>query len=533
MPKVKINDTEVEVPAGTNMIEAARLAGEDIPHYCYHPHLSVAGNCRMCTVETETPRGPMLEIACNMQARDGLAIRTDSDRVKQVRKSVQEFLLVNHPLDCPICDQSGECRLQDYYMEHGKYASRGNEEKVSKHKRQDIGEMLVLDAERCVQCSRCVRFGDEVTHTGELRLMNRTNHTEIGVFPGDHIEHHYQGCLADICPVGALTNKEFRFQRRVWYLKETPSVCTGCATGCNILVCHQEGEVFRYLPRRNDAVNKSWMCDDGRKLHGETAGLSRILRAQVDGKAQDAEVATAELARRIRAVGADKVGFVFGTRATNEANWALLQTVRQNLPQARLFLAAGNDPGSFAYKDDLLVDADKNPNTAGAQILASFAGRVGRASDLIAAAASLSLLVVLEDDVLGRLGGALPGPAIAVFSARRSATTDAATILIPVCHAVEMDGSYVNRQGRVQRLRRAVNPLGDALPAWQALDRLGSALGKPPGTGMVAAAFNTMARAVPAFAGLEFKALGEGGAPAAPEPAGDGPTVVAPAEVRT
>ena len=215
MAKVKINDTEIEVPNGINMIEAARLAGEEIPHYCYHPHLSIAGNCRMCLVESIGPRGAVLEIACNMQARDGVAIRTDSAQVKKMRTAVMEFLLVNHPLDCPICDQSGECRLQDYYMDHGQHDSRGLDPKVSKHKRQDIGDLIVLDAERCVQCSRCVRFGDEVTGTGELRLMNRGDHTEIGMFPGDRLSHNYQGNLADICPVGALTNKDFRFQRRV------------------------------------------------------------------------------------------------------------------------------------------------------------------------------------------------------------------------------------------------------------------------------------------------------------------------------
>ena len=230
MPTVKVNDIEVEVPPGTNMIEAAAKAGVEIPHYCYHPHLSIAGNCRMCLVDVEAGgRGP--DIACNMQARDGLHIRTDTERVRTMRKSVMEFLLVNHPLDCPICDQSGECRLQDYYMEHGQHDSRLADAKVGKGKRQDIGEHIVLDAERCVQCSRCVRFSDEVTGTGELRLFNRTNHTQIGVFPGTRLEHDYQGNLADICPVGALTNKDFRFKKRVWWLKETSSVCTGCATG--------------------------------------------------------------------------------------------------------------------------------------------------------------------------------------------------------------------------------------------------------------------------------------------------------------
>ncbi len=512
MPKVKVNDVEVEVPAGANMIEAAKLAGVEIPHYCYHPNLSVAGNCRMCMCETETPRGPVLEIACNMQAREGLVIRTDTDKVKAVRTSVMEFLLVNHPLDCPICDQSGECRLQDYYMEHGAYDSRGNEPKVGKHKRQDIGEHIVLDAERCVECSRCVRFGDEVTKTGDLRLMNRGNHTEIGLFPGARLEHDYQGNLADICPVGALTNKDFRFQRRVWYLRETESICTGCATGCNTRVCHQEGQVFRYLPRRNDDVNKSWMCDPGRGGHEVISSLSRILRPRVEGKSVDN--ATAELAKRIRAAGNGKVGFVLGTRASLEANWALLQMVKANCADAKVFWVSGADQGAIAKADNFLMDADKNPNTAGVKMLAAWAGNVGDAAAL--QSADLGLLVVLEDDVVTRMGGAITAP-IAYFGWEENPTAAKAAVVIPVAHTVEMDATYVNRQGRVQRARRATNPLGESVPAYQALDKLGAALGRAPGTMMPVATFLAMARAVPRMAGMDYKGLGMSGKVLAPE----------------
>ncbi len=511
MPKVKVNDVELEVPAGTNMIEAAKLAGVEIPQYCYHPHLSVAGNCRMCMCETDTPRGPVLEIACNMQAREGLVIRTDTDKVKAVRKSVMEFLLVNHPLDCPICDQSGECRLQDYYMEHGQYDSRGNEPKVGKHKRQDIGEHIMLDAERCVQCSRCVRFSDEITHTGDLALMNRGDHTEIGMFPGTRLEHDYQGNLADICPVGALTSKDFRFQRRVWYLRETASVCTGCATGCNIQVCHQEGEVFRYTPRRNDDVNQSWMCDPGRERHGAIGGLSRVLRATVDG-APSAD-AIPELARRIRAAGAGRVGFVLGTQASLEANWALLQVVKANCPDAKVFWVAGADADAIAKCDTFLMDADKNANTAGVKLLAEWAGNVGDAAAL--RAAELSLLVVLEDDVVSRLDGAA-APVLDYFGTQHNPTAAAAAIVVPVAHVVEMDATYVNRQGRVQRARRATNPLGEAVPAYQALDALGAALGKAPNTKMPVATFLVMARTIPRMAGLDYRGLGTAGKLLAP-----------------
>ncbi len=516
MAKVLINDQEVEVPAGMNMIEAAKLVGEEIPHYCYHPHLTIAGNCRMCLVESVGPRGSVLEIACNMQARDGVAIRTNTPTVLKMRKAVMEFLLVNHPLDCPICDQSGECRLQDYYMEHGQYDSRGLDPKVGKNKRQDIGDHIVLDAERCVQCSRCVRFGDEVTGTGDLRLMNRGDHTEIGMFPGERLSHNYQGNLADICPVGALTSKDFRFQRRVWYLKESPSVCTGCATGCNIQVCHQQGEVHRYLPRRNDDVNKSWMCDIGRQSFREVAGLSRLLKASVDGASVAPDAAIAELAKRVRAVGPGKVAFVLGTRATNEANWSFLQVIRSSVPGASVFLIEGNDDGELATGDDLLLSSDRNPNTTGARLLADHDGKVGDARALLEALPTIELLVVLEDDLVGRLGAARL-PVIAFFGSSRNATAGAAAIVVPTAHAVEQDGSYVNRQDRVQRIRRAVNPVGDSLPAYVAVDRLGAALGKSPGTQMVAATFNAMARSVVRMRGLDFKGLGAGGRPLAPE----------------
>ncbi|MBM4369442.1 MAG: (2Fe-2S)-binding protein [Deltaproteobacteria bacterium] len=511
MPKVKINDVEIEVAAGTNMIDAAQQAGVEIPHYCYHPHLSIAGNCRMCTVETETPRGPVLEIACNMQARDGLAIRTDSERVAQVRKSVMEFLLVNHPLDCPICDQSGECRLQDYYMDHARHDSRGVEPKVSKRKRQDIGEQILLDAERCVQCSRCVRFGDEVTHTGELRLMNRGDHTEIGIFPGERLNHDYQGNLADICPVGALTAKDFRFERRVWYLKETDGVCTGCSTGCNISVCHQQGEVFRYLPRRNDEVNKSWMCDPGRLRHHEVGGLERLLKARVNGQPGDGVKAAVA---SIKAAGAPKVALVLGTRASNEANWALAQLGKAL--GARLYWVAGNDAGAIEKSDSFLMDPDKNPNTLGCRLLAEQAG-AGDGDALKAALPELAVVLALEDDLVTRLGQAIPG--LVALAAKESPTTKAAAVVIPVAHPVEMDCTYTNKQGRVQRNRRATNPLGDAAPAYAVVDRLAAALGKSLGTQMPVVTFLALSRAVPRMNGLDYKSLGPGGKLLAPAPA--------------
>ena len=512
MARVRINGVEVEVENGSNMIEAAKAAGVEVPHYCYHPHLSIAGNCRMCTVEVDAGGRWMTEIACNMKARDGLSIRTDSENVLKIRKSVQEFLLVNHPLDCPICDQSGECRLQDYYMEHGQYESRLTEPKVTKNKRQDIGELIMLDAERCVQCSRCVRFGDEVTHTGELRLMNRGNHTEIGIFPGERLHHHYQGNLADICPVGALTNKDFRFQKRVWYLKEAPSVCNGCATGCNISVCHQDAEVFRYLPRRNDAVNRSWICDFGRMSYKRIGGLSRVLSARVDGQKVDVGAAVSTLASRLRGLPAGRIGLVLGLQATNEASWAWLRAVRANLSGAQVYTCEGNDPDAPTASDDLLLSPDKNPNTAGVEILRAHDGQVGNRDALFAAlqAGQLSALVVLEDDVLGRLG-AVPVDLLVYVGAYRNSTAAKAQILLPAAAHVEQEGTYTNRQGRVQRLSVAVDPAGDSQPAWALGQQLGAALGRAPGADSARAAWKGLAAEVRAYQGMTYKAIGKSG----------------------
>ena len=270
MVKLTVNGKEVEVPKGTRVIEAAKKADYDVPFYCYHPGLSVAGNCRMCLVEIE--KIPRLQIACHMEVQPGMVVRTDTDKIKETRKHVLEFLLINHPVDCPVCDQAGECWLQDYYMNYGAYESRLQENKNKKPKAVSIGPTVMLDAERCILCSRCVRFCDEIPKTSELGIIQRGDHSEITVFPGKELNNRYSGNVVDICPVGALTDKDFRFKARVWYLKSEESLCNGCSRGCNIDVHflkdrrhHAKGErVMRLKPRFNEAVNQWWMCDEGR-----------------------------------------------------------------------------------------------------------------------------------------------------------------------------------------------------------------------------------------------------------------------------
>src|SRR5712692_8312517 len=265
MPKLTINGTEVVVPAGTNLIEAARAVGVEVPHYCYHPGLSIAGQCRLCMVDIE--KTPRPTIACNTVAAEGMAVWTETERVKDTRRAIMEFHLINHPLDCPVCDQAGECWLQIYYMQHGLYDPRMTDEKVHKPKAVPLGPHVILDAERCILCSRCVRFCDEITGTGELGIFHRGDHSEIGLFPGTELANAYSANVVDICPVGALTDRDFRFAVRVWYLDVAKSVCPGCARGCNI-----EVHVNRRRPHHNE----------GRRLarHGQRGPLRAAPRAR-------------------------------------------------------------------------------------------------------------------------------------------------------------------------------------------------------------------------------------------------------------
>ena len=265
------------------MIQACDAAKVDVPHYCYHPKLPVAGNCRMCLVEFGTPaigpdRKPVLNpdgtpkisksprpaIACATPISPGMEIYTNTPAVKQMREGVLEFLLINHPLDCPICDQAGECKLQEYSVDYGQAESRFVEPKVHKPKRVDLGPRIVLDDERCILCTRCIRFTETSSGDDALGIVNRGSYNTLTAYPGRRFDNNYTLNTVDICPVGALTSKDFRFQMRVWFLKETKSLCTSCATGCNIIIGSREEKVYRYEPRENDAVNSSWMCDYGR-----------------------------------------------------------------------------------------------------------------------------------------------------------------------------------------------------------------------------------------------------------------------------
>src|SRR5690606_20409704 len=262
---------------GTTIIEAFKLLNQDIAHYCWHPGLSVAGVCRLCFVQIEGQ--PKLQIACNTVITDGMVITNQSEPVKEAVRWGMDFHLINHPLDCPICDQAGECGLQEQYMAYGQYDPEMAEPKVKKRKVVDLGPTVVLDSERCSLCSRCVRFTDEASKTHELGIFNRGDHSEIGTFDGKPLDNKYSLNTVDICPVGALTSKDFRFRQRVWYLKEVDTICPGCSTGCSVKVHFNEEGLWRVKPRHNPEVNGYWMCDEGRDTYKYANKKFRLLSA--------------------------------------------------------------------------------------------------------------------------------------------------------------------------------------------------------------------------------------------------------------
>jgi NADH-quinone oxidoreductase subunit G len=523
MPKLTIDGKEIEVPAGTNLIEAARLLGIEVPHYCYHPGLSIAGQCRLCMVDIE--KAPRPTIACNTQAADGMVVNTQSDRVKETRRSVMEFHLINHPLDCPVCDQAGECWLQIYYMKHGLYDPRMKDEKVHKPKAVPLGPHVMLDAERCILCSRCVRFCDEITKTGELGIFNRGDHSEIGLFPGHELDNKYSGNVVDICPVGALTDRDFRFQVRVWYLDTTKSVCPGCARGCNIDVHvnrrrphHAEGRrVARLKPRFNEDVNRWWLCDEGRYGYGfvdDTSRLTMPLRRDADGTRElswaDALAAAGEL------MGRGDLGIIASPRMANEDLFAV-RTLAERRGIARVpFQVPPREPG---YEDDFLVRADKNPNTRGAELI-GFEGAVPAVLGA-ARARRLRCLLIFDHDLLD---GALPEAdvraaleateTVIFVGSNANPTSERAHLVLPAAAWVERDGTFTNFEGRVQRFRPALAPLGESLPAWDIIGRLIATGGDAPTATRAEHWFRALAAAVPAFAGMTYQAIGDQGATA-------------------
>ncbi|HXJ82043.1 MAG TPA: molybdopterin-dependent oxidoreductase [Candidatus Methylomirabilis sp.] len=530
MPRLTIDGKEVEVPPGTNLIEAARLVGVEIPHYCYHPGLSIAGQCRLCMVDID--KVPRPQISCNMAAADGMVVHTQTERVLETRKSIMEFHLVNHPLDCPVCDQAGECWLQIYYMKHGLYDPRMTDEKVHKPKAVPLGPHVILDAERCILCSRCVRFCDEVTSTGELGIFHRGDHSEIGLFPGATLENKYSGNVIDICPVGALTDRDFRFQVRVWYLDTTRSVCPGCARGCNIEIHtnrhrthHNRGRrVARIKPRFNADVNRWWICDDGRygfSAIDDDSRLTTPLAREGDRLAETTwDAVLAALAQTLQRYRPEEIGILPSPQMSNEELFVLGQLAAHLGTVNVDFRVPPATPGN---DDGLLIRGDKNPNSQGAALggLVPGAGGLDGAGIIAGAAAGrVKLLWVFHHDLYQSAWAetdvhkALTAATLIFQGTNTNRTSAGATLVLPSAAYAECDGTFTNFEGRVQRFRQALDPLGEALPGWEILTRLGRALGLPDQLYQAERAeqvFTRLAASRPSFGGMTYRGLGDAG----------------------
>ncbi len=501
MPSFKLNGKEIVFQPGETVMEAAWREGIEIPHYCWHPGLSIAANCRMCLVHVQSGRQmempqlvlddatgefvpatkPKLQPACQLAAAEGMEVSSIDDEAKEAQASVQEFLLLNHPVDCPICDQSGECKLQDYYYEHQATLKRKLTEPVHKPKGVRFGPTIVYDGERCIMCTRCIRFCSEVVKDDVLDMRERGNRNEIFVAPGRELDHRYTFMTEHVCPVGALTTQDFRFKARVWFLKSGKGVCTGCATGCNSHVDYDPryGKVYRLRPRDNPDVNEFWMCDDGMMTYTrhDTDRLAMPTEGRGDARMPIGESEALDLAaQKLGGVDGSKLGVVLSAQHTTEDNLALAK-LAASLGASRLYLAAlGGWEG-----DDILRSSDNNPNRAGAT---QAAGGVELASiqDLLGDVQSGSIEGVIAlgwatAERLEELAPLVSLDAVVSLTSHVGALPAVASVVIPVADIFEIEGSFINEKGMSQGFRPVLDAPAGVDPCWQAIAALANRLG--------------------------------------------------------
>jgi NADH-quinone oxidoreductase subunit G len=531
---VQIDGVWHQFPKGTRVIEACAEAGKFVPHYCYHPKLSSPGNCRMCLIEMGMPKLgpdrkpemgadgkpvinwiPRPQISCAQDIAEGMGIRTDSPMVKECRHGVMEFLLINHPLDCPICDQAGECHLQEYSVEYGTAGSRFLEEKVKKPKRVELGPRVTLDDERCILCSRCIRFMKEVAHDDVLGFVSRGSHTYLTAHPGKLLDSNYSLNTVDICPVGALTSSDFRFKMRVWFLKETKSICTSCGTGCNTLIGTRQNEIFRQTPRENDAVNSAWMCDYGRLNFHYVNYPDRLKTPQmreghglIDTTWNSALVKAGEALKRFQK---GEVAVIASARMTNEELWLTKKLIDS------IDAAYHEVVPRTGKADDILMSSDRNPNTLGAQLIGVTGehpgSRLRDIADKIRSGAIKAVVALGENltelgltvDELRKLA------ALIVVDILPNETTRSATVLLPSSAFSEKRGSMINIKGRLQRLNRATQPPGIARDDWEIIRDLIQQLTGSNGIYLIEDVFKQITDSIPDMSALTHSRISDKG----------------------
>lgn len=487
MAKITIDDVLYEVSEGRTILQALDdlgllMNGIDIPHYCWHPKLPIDGSCRLCQVEVEGM--PKLQIACDTLVQEGMVVSTETERVSRAREGVMELLLVNHPLDCPICDQAGECKLQDYAFDYGVNHSRTKEPRRALRKRVDLGPTIVFDQERCILCRRCTRFCSEITSTGELGVFNRGDESVIETFPGTQLDNSYSMNVADLCPVGALTTKDFRFKVRVWFLEETPGVCTGCSKGCNIHIGSANNQVYRYVPRRNDEVNDTWICDEGRLSYKEISAPNRLTevcardasrRLQPVGFAEAVKETVGRLRHVLDKRGPEGIAVIASPHAANEDLYVLRKFCDG------LGISVSGCPVKVGASDDFLIQKEKAANRMGARILGF--GDPSLVIDHVKSGKCDALVLMghelLHEDFLGGVEPLNKLETVVLMDMHHSPFESVAQVVFPIRHPAEKLGSFVNSAGHVQRFVPAVEPSFEAWCEGEILSTIAAGLELP------------------------------------------------------
>jgi NADH-quinone oxidoreductase subunit G len=529
---VQIDGVWHQFPKGTRVIEACSKAGKFVPHYCYHPKLSSPGNCRMCLIEMGMPKLgpdrkpetgkdgkpvinwiPRPQISCAQDIAEGMGVRTDSPLVRECRHGVMEFLLINHPLDCPICDQAGECQLQEFSVQYGTGGSRFLEEKVKKPKRVELGPRVTLDDERCILCSRCIRFMKEVAKDDVLGFASRGSHSYLTAHPGRKLDSNYSLNTVDICPVGALTNTDFRFKMRVWFLKETKSICTSCATGCNTIIGTRENVIYRQTPRENDSVNSAWMCDYGRLNFHYVNSPERLTKPRVRlGSEQEDASWPSAIARAVddlRRFKGDEIALIASGKMTNEELWLTRKLIEA------LDIKYHDIVPHVGESDDILLSSIRNPNLIGAHLFGVAQEEPGKLLPEIfqrVQAGNIKAVLALGEDLMNAGLTTADLEKLEVFilvDILPNRTSSYATTLLPGYSFAEKRGSMVNIKARLQRLNRAIHVPGEARDDWEILRDLLQKLTGSNGVYLIEDVFKQMAEGIPQLHGLSLSKIGD------------------------
>ena len=527
MPSFELDGKTVEFEPGEKILSAAMRAGIQIPHYCYHPGMSVVATCRMCMVDViDMGNGrpaPKLQTSCSMDAVEGMKVETMNEKVKDAKELVMEYLLINHPLDCPICDQSGECVLQDYSFEFG---SGKSEMEYSKrvYGWRDIGTFVSLERNRCIHCTRCDRFTREITGTNEFGMFNRGHELTVDTYSDRPMTNQFQGNMADICPVGAITEKEFRFKRRVWKLKKTPSICVGCSTGCNVTIEYDKNEVFRLKPRDNPDVNKWWMCDQGRltykDLNIRENRIAHPLGKTAEGfqeiSWENAFSAIREKISELQPTSNEVIGLV-DTHASNEELYLFKKLLKEGFDSDQLFFPdlEWEQPVSDFFINSLIT-SDKSPNRAGARMLGL---KGAKSSEEVTSKIPTGIKVLLvfgkpfEDENLLSQAGNIP--LVINVAAWQSGWSETADVTLPGRLHSEKDATYTNKAGRVQRVNTAIRAFHKTRPDWMILCGLMELLDVDNKADSAEAVFQELSENEKGFQGLQWESIGSDGINAA------------------